>query len=81
MYCFNVGLFMFDVKRMCIMNLVFVFVLIVFFVFGELVDIVVSVYRIMQECMIVVIEQKIFGNCYLVDKVIYQDNIEISVGF
>lgn len=47
MYCFNVGSFTFDVKRMCIMNLVFVFVLIVFFVFGELVDIVVSVYRIM----------------------------------
>lgn len=71
MHCFNAGLFTFDAKRMYTMNLAFALVLTVFFVFGELVDIADSVYRTMQECMTAATEQKIFGNCYLVDKVIY----------
>ncbi|EGZ6604470.1 DUF1482 family protein [Escherichia coli] len=33
-----------------------------------------------QECMTAATEQKIPGNCYPVDKVIHQDNIEIPAG-
>ncbi|EFT2790080.1 DUF1482 family protein [Escherichia coli] len=44
------------------------------------VDIAVSVHRTMQECMTAATEQKIPGNCYPVDKVIHQDNIEIPAG-
>ncbi|EHD0856276.1 DUF1482 family protein [Escherichia coli] len=38
------------------------------------------VHRTMQECMTAATEQKIPGNCYPVDKVINQDNIEIPAG-
>ncbi|MEW0288424.1 DUF1482 family protein [Escherichia coli] len=40
----------------------------------------ISVHRTMQECMTAATEQKIPGNCYPVDKVINQDNIEIPAG-
>ncbi|EIQ0713530.1 DUF1482 family protein [Escherichia coli] len=40
----------------------------------------VGVHRTMQECMTAATEQKIPGNCYPVDKVIHQDNIEIPAG-
>ncbi len=62
------------------MNSAFVLVLTVFLVSGEPVDIAVSVHRTMQECMTAATEQKIPGNCYPVDKVIHQDNIEIPAG-
>ena len=62
------------------MNSAFVLVLTVFLVSGEPVDIAVSVHRTMQECMAAATEQKISGNCYPVDKVIHQDNIEIPAG-
>jgi len=55
-------------------------ILTVFLVSGEPVDIAVSVHRTMQECMTAATEQKIPGNCYPVDKVIHQDNIEIPAG-
>ncbi|MEL3149756.1 DUF1482 family protein, partial [Escherichia coli] len=47
---------------------------------GVPVDIAVSVHRTMQECMTAATEQKTPGNCYPVDKVIHQDNIEIPAG-
>ncbi|EHP5064209.1 DUF1482 family protein [Escherichia coli] len=40
----------------------------------------IDVHRTMQECMTAATEQKIPGNCYPVDKVIHQDNIEIPAG-
>ena len=58
------------------MNSAFALVLTVFLVSGEPVDIAVSVHRTMQECM----TAKIPGNCYPVDKVIHQYNIEIPAG-
>ncbi|EGO9670293.1 DUF1482 family protein [Escherichia coli] len=63
------------------MNPVFVLILTVFLVFGEPVDIAVSVHRTMQECMAAATEQKIPGSCYPVDKVIHQDNNEIPAEF
>ncbi|WGJ56526.1 DUF1482 family protein [Escherichia coli] len=63
------------------MNPVFALILTVFLVSGVPVDIAVSVHRTKQECMAAATEQKIPGNCYPVDKVINQDNNEISAGF
>jgi hypothetical protein len=77
---FNAGSFTSDAKRVCTMNSAFALVLTVFLVSGEPVDIAVSVHRTMQECMTAATEQKIPGNCYPVDKVIHQDNIEIPAG-
>ena len=51
------------------MNSAFVLVLTVFLVS-----------RTMQECVTAATELKIPGNCYPVDKVIHQDNIEIPAG-
>ena len=62
------------------MNTAFVLVLTVFLVSGEPVDTVTGVYSSMKECMAAADEQKIPGNCYPVDKVIHQYNIEIPAG-
>ena len=62
------------------MNTTFALVLTVFLVSGEPVDMVTGVYSSMKECMTAATEQKIPGNCYPVDKVIHQDNIEIPAG-
>ena len=62
------------------MNPVFALILTVFLVSGEPVDMVTGVYGSMKECMVAAAEQKIPGNCYPVDKVIHQDNIEIPAG-
>ncbi|MEL8511658.1 DUF1482 family protein, partial [Escherichia coli] len=40
----------------------------------------VMVEQTMQRCMTAATEQKIPGNCYPVDKVIHQYNIEIPAG-
>lgn len=60
------------------MNTVFALVMTVFLVSGEPVDIVTGIYNSMKECMAAAEEQKIPGNCYQVDKVIRQDNKEIT---
>ena len=62
------------------MNSAFALVLTVFLVSGEPVDTVTGVYSSMKECMAAADEQKIPGNCYPVDKVIHQYNIEIPAG-
>lgn len=60
------------------MNTVFALVMTVFLVSGEPVDIVTGIYNSMKECMAAAEEQKITGNCYQVDKVIRQDNKEVT---
>ncbi len=60
------------------MNAVFALVMTVFLVSGEPVDIVTGIYTSMKECMAAAEEQKIPGNCYQVDKVIRQDNKEVT---
>ena len=80
MHCFNAGPFTSDTKMMLAMNTASALILTVFLVSGEPVDIAVSVHRTMQECVTAATEQKIPGNCYPVDKVIHQDNIEIPAG-
>ncbi|EAC1328706.1 DUF1482 family protein [Escherichia coli] len=60
------------------MNTVFALVMTVFLVSGEPVDIVTGIYNSMKECMAAAEEQKIPGNCYQVDKVIRQDNKEVT---
>ncbi|EEV9024122.1 DUF1482 family protein [Escherichia coli] len=60
------------------MNTVFALVMTVFLVSGEPVDIVAGIYNSMKECMAAAEEQKIPGNCYQVDKVIRQDNKEVT---
>ena len=62
------------------MNTAFALVLTVFLNTGEPVDVVTGIYGSMKECMAAAAEQKIPGNCYPVDKVIHQDNIEIPAG-
>ena len=60
------------------MNTVFALVMTVFLVSGEPVDIVTGIYNSMKECMAAAEEQKIPGNCYQVEKVIHQDNKEVT---
>ncbi|HAW0068677.1 TPA: DUF1482 family protein [Escherichia coli] len=60
------------------MNTVFALVMTVFLVSGEPVDIVTGIYNSMKECMAAAEEQKIPSNCYQVDKVIRQDNKEVT---
>ncbi|EPW3324422.1 DUF1482 family protein [Escherichia coli] len=60
------------------MNTVFALVMTVFLVSGEPVDIVTGIYNSMKECMAAAEEQKIPGNCYQVEKVIRQDNKEVT---
>lgn len=62
------------------MNSAFVLVLTVFLVSGEPVDIAVIHSCIVLCTLTAATEQKIPGNCYPVDKVIHQDNIEIPAG-
>ncbi|EPX8780406.1 DUF1482 family protein [Escherichia coli] len=62
------------------MNTTFALVLTVYLVSGESLDLVTGLYGSMKECMAAAAEQKIPGNCYPVDKVIHQDNIEIPAG-
>lgn len=60
------------------MNTVFALIMTVFLVSGEPVDIVTGIYNSMKECMAAAEEQKIPGNCYQVEKVIHQDNKEVT---
>ncbi|EEX7450827.1 DUF1482 family protein [Escherichia coli] len=62
------------------MNTTFALVLTVYLVSGESLELVTGLYGSMKECMTAATEQKIPGNCYPVDKVIHQDNIEIPAG-
>ncbi|EIJ4437822.1 DUF1482 family protein [Escherichia coli] len=62
------------------MNTTFALVLTVYLVSGESLELVTGLYGSMKECMAAAAEQKIPGNCYPVDKVIHQDNIEIPAG-
>ncbi|WP_044781973.1 DUF1482 family protein [Escherichia coli] len=62
------------------MNTSFALVLTVFLVSGDSFDFVFCFYCSMYDCMSAASEHKIPGNCYPVDKVIHQDNIEIPAG-